>query len=77
MNLASDAGYGEHGVDPPVQPHHLSGSGPATCKHSTGKSLFLRLVLPRGDGRSDVEKPIAAGPSESVGHCCVYVGVVR
>ena len=64
-------------VDRPVRPTHLSDNGPATCKHSAGKSLHLQLVLPGGDGCSAARKSIAAGPSASDGRWRMYAWGVR
>ena len=65
---AAAVGGGEQCIDPSEMPDHLSGSGPATCVQSAAKSMRLRPVLRRRNGRSGVEKPIAGGPFASSGH---------
>ncbi len=52
---ASAAGCGEHCVDPPMRPHRLSGSGPATCRRSAERALLLQPVQPGDDGLGGVD----------------------
>jgi len=55
VDRASAAGCGEHFVDPSGRRHHLSGSGPATCRHSAWRSPLLPPVQPKGGGGEGVD----------------------
>jgi len=51
----SAAGCGERCVHPSERRCHLSGSAPATCRHSAGRSPLLQPVLPEGDDGKGVD----------------------
>jgi len=55
VDRASATGCGEQCVDPRRRRHHLSGSGPATCRHRAGRSPLLTPVLPKGGGGEGVD----------------------
>lgn len=74
---ASTAGCAEHLVDPPEQLRRLSGSGPATCRHSAGRSPLLQTVRAETGSHAGVEKAIATGLDASGGHWRVYAWGVR
>ena len=55
----------------------LSGSGPATCRRSAGRSPLLQPVRAETGSHAGVEKPIATGLAASGGHWRVYAWGVR